>query len=430
MARNALIMLAILTMGWTTSHAQSHHQPPVLEHYLQLAAQDNPELQARFQEYLASLELAPQVATLPDPELAFGYFISPIETRVGPQQARFSISQMFPWFGTLQSRETAAAQQAKAQFEQFRETRNRLFFRVQKAWYDLYAIDRNIELTRKNIDILATFERIALQRYENMQGSQSDVLQVQIERDDLDTRLARYRDTRTLLEQQLNELMNRPDTAGVPVTSSLEPVVLERDRTELRQLALNRNPGLNRLNYLSAARQTQITTAEKEGLPKLGVGFDYILTGDRDVTGLTDNGRDALLARASISIPLFRKRDQAREEQARLQYRAAEQREASARNTLLTDLQRALRDYRDATRRHELYDARQIERTRQTINILMEEYSAAGTDFEEILRLQRKLLDYQLAREQSIAEQRTAIAYIDYLSGRYNVDPEELNQQN
>ncbi|MDZ7689755.1 MAG: hypothetical protein U5K69_01120 [Balneolaceae bacterium] len=89
---------------------------PQLEAHLQTAAQNNPALKASFNHYLAALEQVPQVNALPDPELAFGYFISPIETRVGPQTARFSLSQMFPWFGTLDAREHIKINEAKAQF--------------------------------------------------------------------------------------------------------------------------------------------------------------------------------------------------------------------------------------------------------------------------------------------------------------------------
>ena len=79
-----------------------------LNNYLKTAAENNPGLKALFNEYMAALEVAPQVKALPDPQVAFGYFIQPVETRVGPQQFKISASQMFPWFGTLKAKENAA----------------------------------------------------------------------------------------------------------------------------------------------------------------------------------------------------------------------------------------------------------------------------------------------------------------------------------
>ena len=48
-----------------------------LNKYLENAAINNPGLQAEFNEYMAALEIVPQVKALPDPQFAFAYFIKP-----------------------------------------------------------------------------------------------------------------------------------------------------------------------------------------------------------------------------------------------------------------------------------------------------------------------------------------------------------------
>jgi outer membrane protein, heavy metal efflux system len=88
-----------------------------LDDYFKIAAENNPGLQAVYKEYEAALQKVPQVSTLPDPVFSFGYFISPVETRVGPQQAKFSLTQMFPWFGTLKAQGDAAALMAEAKYQ-------------------------------------------------------------------------------------------------------------------------------------------------------------------------------------------------------------------------------------------------------------------------------------------------------------------------
>ena len=64
-----------------------------LHDYLLTAAENNPGLKADFAEYLAAVQQVPQVGALPDPKAAFGYFVSPTETRVGPVDATISLSQ-------------------------------------------------------------------------------------------------------------------------------------------------------------------------------------------------------------------------------------------------------------------------------------------------------------------------------------------------
>ena len=97
-----------------------------LNTYLKVAAENNPGLKAKFSEYMAAMEKVPQVGALPDLQLAFGYFIQPVETRLGPQQAKVSLTQAFPWFGTLNAKEDVATEKARAKFERFEEARRRL----------------------------------------------------------------------------------------------------------------------------------------------------------------------------------------------------------------------------------------------------------------------------------------------------------------
>ena len=89
------------------------------ENYLRIAAEKNPGMQGMYKEYEIALQKAAQVNSLPDPTLSFGYFISPVETRVGPQKAKFSLTQMFPLFGTLKAQGDAAALMAEAKFKAF-----------------------------------------------------------------------------------------------------------------------------------------------------------------------------------------------------------------------------------------------------------------------------------------------------------------------
>lgn len=395
--------------------------------YLQTAAENNPALKASYNQYLAALQQVPQVGALPDPELAFGYFISPIETRVGPQSARFSLSQMFPWFGTLNAREQAETNQAKAKFEAFQSARNRLFYKVKSTWYELYVLHERLKILEENIEILESLETLALQKLETAQGSQPDVLQVQIELEDLRITRSNLLEDRQVLRQTFRELLNS-DTVDFPETMMVNPVDLPESQEVLHQQLMEQNPALNELENRELAAEQSIRAAELNGLPKFGVGIDYILTDQRDIS-MSDNGKDAFLARAAIQIPLFRKKYNAQKRQAEIQQGAVRQQQTAKQNELLTELERALRNYHNATRRLNLYQDKQISRTRQAINILTEEYASANTDFEEILRLQRRLLEYQRAREEALASQNKAIAQIEMLTGHYNIQPNDRREK-
>ncbi|MCP9290562.1 TolC family protein [Gracilimonas sediminicola] len=416
--------LALIILIPEVSHGQS------LDEYLIIAGENNPTLKTEFTKYRASLEQVPQVTALPDPDLSFGYFISPIETRVGPQQSRIGLNQMFPWFGTLSAKGDVATELAKSQFEVFEEARNKLFFQVKQQWYKLYLLHQSIDILEENIDILQTFENLSLQRYETGQVSQVDVLRVQIEKEDLQVQLELLKDQLKTNEIAFNELLNQDKSSPVKVSDRLALTPFTVNEVELSQQILSRNPRLSKLDYQALSAQRSIDVAQKSGMPKFGVGFDYIFTDERTDMNPSGNGDDAFMVKLGVKIPLWRGKYQAQEKQAKLNYRSIQDQQQAVENSLKTDLEKALTDLKDAERRNKLYKDIQIRRARQAIDILLEEYTSSSADFEELLRLQQKLLKFQLAQEQSIADQNTAVAYLEYLSGSYNTTPEQMNVKN
>ena len=67
---------------------------------------------------------------------------------------------MFPWFGTLKAKENVAIQMAKAKYE-VPEAKSMLFNEVRSTYYNLYFNRKAIEITRENLTILNTFQKLA-----------------------------------------------------------------------------------------------------------------------------------------------------------------------------------------------------------------------------------------------------------------------------
>ncbi len=129
MKKYSILILLLLLLSSSMVSAQDE-----LVGYLQIAAKNNAGLKAKFNQYMAALERVPQVKALPDPSIAFGYFIQPVETRVGPQRFKISVTQMFPWFGTLKSKENVAVQSAKAKYEAFEDAKSSLNNEVRSTY--------------------------------------------------------------------------------------------------------------------------------------------------------------------------------------------------------------------------------------------------------------------------------------------------------
>lgn len=422
------LILLTLVIFPIVAVAQQPDSTQQLQKYLQIAAERNPAIRSTFYQYLAALQEAPQVGTLPDPTVAFGYFIAPVETRLGAQSARFSISQMFPWFGTLDARSDAAILQAKAEFAKFQDQRNWLFYSVKEKWYSLYILNRHIETVKENISILETFVEITLQEYRTGSGNQADVLQAQIELENLRVKKQELIDNRRVLIREFNELLHSNDIEPVPnIPSDLQPEELMMNRQQLLQRVLANNPKLNRLALREKAAKKSIEAARLSGYPKFGIGATYMFIDERPVT-IPNNGQNAFMATISINIPLYRDKYEAKKKQAILQKKAVEYRQIAVVDNLITRVQEALRDYREASRNYALYSETQIQRTKQALDILLQKYATGNADFEEILELQRQILEYQLAKAKALGKQYIALALIQYLYGKYNIEPSEIDQ--
>ena len=138
-----------------------------LTFYMQQAAMNNPGVRAKYLEFSAALEKVPQVSALPDPQASLGFFIRPMQLMAGNQVADVRLMQMFPWFGTLKAGKDEASMMAKARYEAFNAAKAELFFKVKSSWYQLMKYDREIDLVRKDLEVLESVERAALVKFQS-----------------------------------------------------------------------------------------------------------------------------------------------------------------------------------------------------------------------------------------------------------------------
>lgn len=392
----------------------------ILSTYLETAANNNPGLKARFSEYMASLEVVPQVGSLPDPQFAFGYFIQPVETRNGPQRAKFSLTQMFPWFGTLNAREEVAINRAKAKYESFEDFKSNLFFEVKATYYDLYFIQKGIDITLNNIRILESFRSLALIKIEAGKASAVDEIRIEMELADLENDLALLKDKWNIGMVKFNNLLHIEEGSEVIIPVSLWDDDLPYSRQDvLDSLRLN-NHQILKFDFLVSSYKENERLARKNGLPSMSIGIDYIVTGktDGDMLDQSNNGRDAILfPKIGITIPLYRKKYTAMVNEAIHMQDATISDKEEKVNSLEVLFERTYYEYIDGQRRISLF-LKQKEFAQKAINILESEYATNGTNFEEILRMERRLLKYSLELERAFSDKQASIAFINYLIGQ------------
>jgi cobalt-zinc-cadmium efflux system outer membrane protein len=394
-------------------------QEEMLEEYIQTAARNNPLLKARFNEYQAALQAVPQAGALPDPQVAFSYFIQPVETRVGAQQARISAVQIFPWFGTLNATKNEAIQSAKAKYEDFSEAKSNLFYQVKSAWYDLYVTRKAIDITSENIDILNSFYRLAMIKTEVGSALTVDAIRTEMEIADMENQLAFLKDTWYSQTVKFNKLLNTESTNPVDLPDKLWNTDLQYDRLTILNSIKAGNHQLVNIDFKTEALKYKEQTARRSGKPGFSLGVDYIATGEADntMTGKNINGKDAIIfPKIGITIPLYRNKYNAMIREAVYLQQASEEKKINRINFLETIFEMTYREYNDADRRITLF-SKQTVLAEKAFRILESEYTTAGADFEELLRMERKVLTYALELEKARADKQASIAFINYLTG-------------
>lgn len=381
--------------------------------YYIIAAENNPELKAKYKEFEAAMQKIPQVSSLPDPNLSMGYFISPVETRLGPQNMRFSLTQMFPWFGTLKAQKNATTLMAESKYQAFLNAKNLLYSQVATAYYPLYELIKLKEIEQENIKILESYKNIANAKFENGKGSLVDVLRVDIMIKDAQTNLEILTKKEPALTSWLNSILNRKYDEKIVVAQEIEVIELP---IEYRKDSITTNPILQELELKKQASEVAIEVARKQGLPKLGLGLDYVLVG-KGMNNFPDSGKDIIMPMVSVSLPIFRKKYNAATKEAKLMQESyAFQKEAyeNKLNGTYYKLVFELEKERDLLK---LYEG-QVLTLSKSLNLLFAYYSNANKDFEEVLRMQQELLKYQKMQLSSTSTFYIKLAELDYLTAK------------
>lgn len=409
-----IIINILLLLGLGTLSAQAQ----TLEEYFKIAADNNPGLKAKYMEYEIALEKIPQVSSLPDPSFSFGLFISPVETRVGPQRAKFSLSQVFPWFGTLKAWGDATVLMAEAKFQSFINERNQLYYRVAEAYYPIWELEKIIRIEKENLEILDSYQVIAQSNFRNGESPMVDVLRVEILLEDSRTNIEILERKRKPLVTTFNKILNREPGEPVAITDSIDLASLPDDYR--RDSLLNDHPALNALDLKMRSSQAAEEAATRQGLPKIGAGLDYVIV-EEGPLATADNGKDMLMPMVSVTIPIFREKYRASVREAQLNQDRYTLQKEEVSNMLETGYEMAMFELEQQHELLALY-RKQVRTSEQSLNLLFSAYGNSGKEFEEVLRMQQQLLKYEKLVAGAEAKYHTALARINYITAKNSIN--------
>jgi cobalt-zinc-cadmium efflux system outer membrane protein len=404
--RTAVCFFISILMFSSSSFSQS------LEDLQHRAAENNLELKSQFKRFEAQLEGITQAKSWQDPNLSFGYFISPIETRAGPQIARFSLTQKLPWFGTYKAKGDIATFRAEAEFEKFQDQKLKLFLNIAQKYYDLLALRYITELETKQLEILENLKAIVESNYKNDKAMLVDILRVDLEMDKQLSTIQVLKDQGQAFVTQLNQLMDRQ--LNIPVQILNPKQILEQNEWIEIDSILRNHPRLEAIRKLKASNEAESELAKKQAMPQFGLGLDYAIIQDRNVQN-AEAGQDAIMPMLSVSLPIFSKKNKSRKKAASLQGESIEFQLKNEESRLKTEIQVALYKQDELFSLLSLYD-KQLLSLKDILQLSETALANASMGIEEVLRLQEERLLYEKQRAKTLADLQKTDKTLIYLT--------------
>ena len=377
-----------------------------INEFYTIASENNPELKAKYKEFEASLQKVTQVSALPDPSLTMEYLVSP----VSPENMRLTLSQMFPWFGTLKAQKNASTLLAESKYQAFLSSKNQLFYQVATVYYPLYELHKTKLIEQENIKILESYKNIANAKFQNGTTGLVDVLRVDIMIKEAQTNLEILNKQEPALKSWLNSILNRKYDEKIEMVQELNVIELPLG---YRKESIATNPLLQELELKKQASEVGIEIARKQGLPNFGVGVEYVFMG----SGMNNEGKDMIMPMLTVSLPIFRKKYNAAVSEAKLMQESYSLQKEASENKLNGTYYKLVFELEKERDLLKLYEG-QVTTLSKSLNLLFSYYSNSNKDFEEVLRMQQELLKYQKMQLSSTSTFYIKLAELDYLTAK------------
>ncbi|MGB0370883.1 MAG: TolC family protein [Opitutales bacterium] len=397
-------LIGVLSSGLAMAEDTPGFQPDGarLHDYLEQAQSGNPEIQAFEHRYHAAIQRVPQAAALPDPVLQVTAFVESVQTRTGPQDTAFSLSQKIPWFGKLDSRESAASAEAEALWYAYQAQQLSLARRVSDSFFDYACLQEILRLTEEGSKLLQKLEPVVEAK---VQGG-SDVnalLRLKVEMGKVDDQLQSLEQQRLAKSAELSQLLGLQNSDVLPWPDWNPPVAVSMDVSANLVALDSQNPELEMLRRRVSSAEARKQIADLDRYPDVSIGLNYIQIGE-SATAVSDTGKDAWGVMLSVNLPLWVDKTRAARAEALATQRAYEDDLENRRNELGAELRGHLAFLEDASRRQKLYGKELVPLAEQAVENSRASYESGRTSIVELIDSERSLLDLRLTYWEAAAE--------------------------
>jgi cobalt-zinc-cadmium efflux system outer membrane protein len=401
-----LLLNSIWIFFWGTGALSA--QP--LDSLLSLVHTNNPTLRAGNFYYEALRQRENQALQWPEPEFSLGFIAFPFPNRSFMPSATFGAMQPIPWKSLREEKAGIALAEAQVALEGVEMERLELLFSVKEAYWQLYNLEQSTLILSENLKLLGSLEKLSQTNLELGKGTLEDVLVVKMRILDINQQLQQAQNARRSPQAVINRVLNRTATTPVVIEAiPLEPAPLPINDTGWSEV-IARFPGNVALEYEIQASRSKQALNRTEGRPSISAGLDYVLMNTGEGIHATD-GRDMLMPRIGVRLPLFRQTYLSRDEEERLRQAALADQQKSTTNILLASVEQAKAEWEDAQIQYRL-TREQIPLIESALRLAETDLAAGSGSLEKSLRLYEQLLSVRLKMVQAVSKSFIAVAAI------------------
>ena len=310
------ISLMIIFFGSFLNAEDKKTNPNFLNNNIDSLLIYNQELISLEKDYRASTFKGKQKNALPDPIISGGYFVSPVETRLGPQIAKVSINQKIPWLSLLSTKENIADLSAEIKKLKLESRKKVLVVEFKQVILNIYFLKTLMKYKNEILELQRLFNDQLLSNIENNTGKTDQISFLRSEIV-IEKIIEEISDIEIKLELEFNKLNKLTDNHFIKQNKIIthdsisnlltifenkydEEIILSEKNTLIeKSFAVQIQLLKERISKLS------IEEAEKEGNPNFAIGLDYIFVGEREDMIVDDSGKDAIIIKAQMSVPFF-----------------------------------------------------------------------------------------------------------------------------
>lgn len=383
---NKSILCGLFLLLWQSSFGQT-----VEGLYLE-AAQNNPSLKVAYQEYLNSLQEIERIGPI-DPTLNAGYFIRPMMMADGEQRAMFSLMQMFPWFGTLNSDRAMRNSMTEVRYQAFLQMANEVLFQMRSFLIERESAQIQLKSLNEKLILLENMQELARASIESGQGGLAMVIKLNQQQDQMETE-------QLLLQNEIEELEIKLLLLAGRYPSD-RPLDLKYDlpnwqEVDFADIELNVNPQWQALVAESKVYNQQKDLARREGMPMLGAGLNYTIVSPLDGMSNMGPAKNLIQPMFAITLPIYRSKYKASQKLAEMELKRVDLEKGSLENEWRRNLASIEAEVARSLKRVDLYE-RQINRNVDLLSLANAGIEAGGNEaFNELLQIEMDQLNLQL----------------------------------